>query len=190
MTASSRIRNISLSQLVLSPANVRKTPATAAEDGELEASIRAKGILQNLIVYPATGAATGVYEVHAGSRRLRILQKLAAEGVINADDKIPCKIEEPEDAAETSLAENTIRVAMHPADEFVAMAALIDDGATIEDVALRFGAGRLGGDRGSRAGTPRCHACVRLPVIARHAGCQGPNETSPEYATACVQPPQ
>jgi ParB family chromosome partitioning protein len=140
MTASSRIRNISLSQLVLSPANVRKTPATAAEDGELEASIRAKGILQNLIVYPATGAATGVYEVHAGSRRLRILQKLAAEGVINADDKIPCKIEEPEDAAETSLAENTIRVAMHPADEFVAMAALIDDGATIEDVALRFGA--------------------------------------------------
>jgi ParB family chromosome partitioning protein len=29
---------------------------------------------------------------------------------------------------------------MHPADEFVAMAALIDDGATIEDVALRFGA--------------------------------------------------
>ena len=140
MTASSRIRNIPLSQLVLSPANVRKTPATAAEDAELEASIRAKGILQNLIVHPATGTATGVYEVHAGSRRLRILQKLAAEGLISADDKIPCKIEEPEDAAETSLAENTIRAAMHPADEFVAMAALIDAGATIEDVALRFGA--------------------------------------------------
>ena len=28
---------------------------------------------------------------------------------------------------------------MHPADEFVAMAALIDGGATIGDVALRFG---------------------------------------------------
>ena len=139
MTASSKIRNIPLSQLVLSPANVRKTSASAAEDAELEASIRAKGILQNLIVHPATGAPTGVYEVHAGSRRLRILLTLAAEGVINADDKIPCKIEEPEDAAETSLAENTIRVAMHPADEFVAMAALIDAGATIETVALRFG---------------------------------------------------
>jgi ParB family transcriptional regulator, chromosome partitioning protein len=139
MTASSKIRIIPLSQLVLSPANVRKTSVTAAEDAELEASIRAKGILQNLIVHPATGAATGVYEVHAGSRRLRILQKLAAEGVIDADDKIPCKIEEPEDAAETSLAENTIRVAMHPADEFVAMAALIDNGATVETVALRFG---------------------------------------------------
>ena len=136
MTASSRIRNIPLSQLVLSPANVRKTPATAAEDAELEASIRAKGILQNLIVH---SVHDGLYEVDAGGRRLAILQKLAAEGVINADDKIPCKIEEPEDAAETSLAENTIRAAMHPADEFVAMAALIDAGATIEDVALRFG---------------------------------------------------
>ncbi|HUA78158.1 MAG TPA: ParB/RepB/Spo0J family partition protein, partial [Acetobacteraceae bacterium] len=136
MTASSRIRNIPLSQLVLSPANVRKTPATAAEDAELEASIRAKGILQNLIVHSVDD---GLYEVDAGGRRLRILQKLAAEGVINADDKIPCKIEEPEDAAETSLAENTIRAAMHPADEFVAMAALIDAGITIETVALRFG---------------------------------------------------
>jgi hypothetical protein len=31
MTVRSKIRNIALSQLVLSPTNVRKTPATAAE---------------------------------------------------------------------------------------------------------------------------------------------------------------
>jgi ParB family chromosome partitioning protein len=86
MAASSRIRNIPLSQLVLSPANVRKTPATAAEDAELEASIRAKGVLQNLIIH---SVHDGLYEVDAGGRRLGILQKLAAEGVINADDKIP-----------------------------------------------------------------------------------------------------
>ena len=54
-------------------------------------------------------------------------------------DRVPCKIEEPSDAVETSLAENTIRAAMHPADEFVAMAALIDGGAAIGDVATRFG---------------------------------------------------
>ena len=35
--------------------------------------------------------------------------------------------------------ENTIRAAMHPADEFVAMAALIDAGEPIEAVATRFG---------------------------------------------------
>src|SRR5882724_7784373 len=39
MTASSKVRNICLSQLVLSPTNVRKTPATEAEDVALEASI-------------------------------------------------------------------------------------------------------------------------------------------------------
>ena len=139
MTASSKIRNLPLNQLVLSPANVRKTPATAAEDAELEASIRAKGILQNLIVHPAGIDGWTVYEVDAGGRRLGILQKLAAEGAIDADDRIPCKIEEPEDAVETSLAENTIRAAMHPADEFAAMAALIDAGITIEAVATRFG---------------------------------------------------
>jgi ParB family transcriptional regulator, chromosome partitioning protein len=139
MTASSKVRNIALNQLVLSPTNVRKTPATAAEDMALEASIRAKGILQNLIVHPTPIDGKGVYEVDAGGRRLKILQKLAAEGVIDADHPVPCKIEKPADAIESSLAENTIRAAMHPADEFVAMAALIDGGASIDTVATRFG---------------------------------------------------
>jgi hypothetical protein len=71
MTARSKIQNICLSQLVLSPANVRKTPATAAEDAELEASIRAKGILQNLIVHPTPVDGKGVYEVDAGDAASR-----------------------------------------------------------------------------------------------------------------------
>jgi ParB family chromosome partitioning protein len=136
MTASSKVRYIPLTQLLLSPTNVRKTPATPAEDAELEASIRARGILQNLIVHPVDDAT---YEVDAGGRRLRVLQKLADEGVIDADTKVPCKIEQPEEAVETSLAENIIRAAMHPADEFVAMAALIDSGTSIDDIATRFG---------------------------------------------------
>jgi hypothetical protein len=37
--ALTKVTNICLSQLVASPANVRKTPATAAEDAELEASV-------------------------------------------------------------------------------------------------------------------------------------------------------
>jgi ParB family chromosome partitioning protein len=70
---------------------------------------------------------------------LKILQKLAAEGVIDADHPVPCLVKKPAAAVETSLMENTVRAAMHPADEFVAMAALIEAGATIEDVATRFG---------------------------------------------------
>ena len=78
----------------------------------------------------------GVHAVTAGGRRLKALQELAAEGVIPADAKVPCLVEAPAEALETSLMENTIRAAMHPADEFVAMAALMDAGRPIEAVAL------------------------------------------------------
>jgi ParB family chromosome partitioning protein len=77
--------------------------------------------------------------VTAGGRRLKVLQELAAEGVIPADFRVPCLVEEPEAALETSLMENRIRAALSPADEFVAMAALIDAGETVEAVAARFG---------------------------------------------------
>jgi ParB family transcriptional regulator, chromosome partitioning protein len=134
------VQYLPLQCLALSATNVRKTPATEAEDTEREASIRAKGILQNLIVRWTGIDGPGAYLVDAGGRRLKILQKLAAEGVIDAKEyKVPCKIERPDDAIETSLAENTIRANMHPADEFVAMAVLIDAGTPVEDVASRFG---------------------------------------------------
>jgi ParB family chromosome partitioning protein len=138
MTSPSAVRNIPLDKLVRSPANVRKTPPSAAEDAELKASIRARGLKQNLVVHPSTGEK-GVHAVTAGGRRLKVLQELAAEGVIPADFKVPCLVEEPEAALETSLMENRIRAALSPADEFVAMAALIAAGATIDAVATRFG---------------------------------------------------
>ena len=138
MTSPSAVRNIPLNKLVLSPANVRKTPPSAAEDAELKASIKARGLKQNLVVHPAADEK-GVHAVTAGGRRLKALQELVAEGVIPADFKVPCLVEQPDEALETSLMENTIRAAMHPADEFVAMAALIDAGETIEAIATRFG---------------------------------------------------
>ena len=121
-----------------SPTNVRKTPPSAAEDAELKASIRARGLKQNLVVHPAAGEK-GVHAVTAGGRRLKALQELAAEGAIPADFRVPCLVEEPEAALETSLMENRIRAALSPADEFVAMAALIDRGETVEAIATRFG---------------------------------------------------
>ena len=137
-TTPSAVRNIPLDKLVPSPANVRKTPPPAAEDAELKASIRMRGLKQNLVVHPAAGEK-GVHAVTAGGRRLKALQELAAEGVIPADFRVPCLVEESETALETSLMENRIRAALSPADEFVAMAALIDAGATIDAVATRFG---------------------------------------------------
>lgn len=138
MTTTSSVRKIPLSQLVLSPTNVRKAPPSAAEDIELKASIRSRGLKQNLVVHRAGGDGD-LYQVTAGGRRLRALQELAADGVIVPDYKVPCLVEAADEALETSLMENTIRAAMHPADEFVAMAALIDAGSTIEAIAARFG---------------------------------------------------
>jgi ParB family chromosome partitioning protein len=138
MTKLSAVKNIPLNRLVLSPGNVRKTPPSAAEEAELKASIKAGGLKQNLVVHPSADEK-GVHAVTAGGRRLKALQELAAEGVIPADTKVPCLVEAPDEALETSLMENTIRAAMHPADEFVAMAGLIDAGQPVEAVALRFG---------------------------------------------------
>jgi ParB family chromosome partitioning protein len=138
MTTNSAIRNIPLDHLVLSPANVRKSPASAAEDAELKASIRAGGLKQNLIVCPLASEPER-FAVTAGGRRLKALQELAAEGAIAADCEVLCLVEASEVAVETSLMENTARAAMHPADEFTAMAALIDSGVTVEAVAARFG---------------------------------------------------
>ena len=40
---------------------------------------------------------------------------------------------------ETSLAENVIRTAMHPADQFDAFRSLVDEGMGVEEIAARFG---------------------------------------------------
>jgi ParB family transcriptional regulator, chromosome partitioning protein len=138
MTTTPSVRKIPLSQLVLSPTNVRKVPPSAAEDAELKASIRTRGLKQNLVVHRSAGDGD-IYQVTAGGRRLKALQALAAEDALAADCKVPCLVEAADEALETSLMENTIGAAMHPADEFVAMAALVDAGSTIEAVAARFG---------------------------------------------------
>ncbi len=132
------VRKIALDRLILSPANARKTRPSAAEDAELKASIKTRGLKQNLVVCPSP-EGHGLHAVTAGGRRLKALQELAAEAMIPADFKVPCLIEQSDAALETSLMENTIRAAMHPADEFAAMAALIDTGAPIDEVATRFG---------------------------------------------------
>ena len=42
-------------------------------------------------------------------------------------------------STETSLAENVIRTAMHPADQFDAFRSLVDEGMGVEEIATRFG---------------------------------------------------
>ncbi len=131
------IKSIPLNKLVQSPRNVRRHSDPGA-DAELTASIGAHGLLQNLIVRPA---AKGKFEVEAGERRRRAMLALADQKVLARDHEVTCLVLEDsaEAAVETSLAENFHRLAMNPADEAQAFAALVEGGATVEEVARRFG---------------------------------------------------
>jgi ParB family chromosome partitioning protein len=126
---------IPLNRLTAWKGNVRKTGAKEGLD-ELTASTAAHGLLQSLILREEGGK----FVVVAGRRRLLALKALAKAGKIADDFPVPCiTIANDADAAEISLAENVVRVPMHPADQFEAFRTVIDNGASIADVAARFG---------------------------------------------------
>lgn len=130
------IQYIPFNKLTISPLNVRTVDPARERDKELLASIRAEGVLQNLIVHRKGKK----YAVCAGGRRFAALSALREEGTIKADEAVPCKVAEDEQqAVEWSLHENSAREAMHPADEFVAYLALIEGGKTVKEVAADFG---------------------------------------------------
>ena len=138
----SAVRDIPLSQLELSPDNVRKTPADTSAFTELKASIASHGLLENLIaraMEPGTDCGAR-YAVIAGGRRLAAMRALAAEGALDEDHPVPCHMIGGIVAAEeVSLAENSVRAAMHPADQVEAFRRLADAGSTAAAIAARFG---------------------------------------------------
>lgn len=127
---------IPLNALRTDARNVRRNPADQEAHDELVASIRNHGLLENLVV---TDAGDGTYGVAAGGRRFAALTQLAEEGHYQPDQPIQCLVIDDADAAELSLVENTIRTAMHPADQVVAFHGLQQQGATPEDIGNRFG---------------------------------------------------
>ncbi|AOK67862.1 chromosome partitioning protein ParB [Burkholderia multivorans] len=120
--------------------NVRKT-ARRLSIPELAASISRVGLLQNLIVVLAADGEH--YEVVAGDRRLTALKLLAKKKRIAADHDVPCLLVADASARTVSLAENILREAMHPADQFEAFAALVKEGRPVEDIAADFGVSPL-----------------------------------------------
>ena len=136
------IGTLPLDQLEISTANVRTTPAGKSAFDELKASIAAHGLLENLVARPLGADTQGKprYAVIAGGRRLAALNELAADGVLAQDHPVPCRVVRNGAAdSEISLAENVVRVAMHPADQVEAFGALALAGATAADIAARFG---------------------------------------------------
>ena len=134
----SAIRSIALDRLSIAPENVRKTPPDANAEAEMKASLETHGLLENLVV--RSDGPDGDYAVVAGGRRLAALKALAADGALDAAHPVPCLIVDRNAAsAELSLAENIIRIAMHPADQVIAFTKLAESGVTVAAIAARFG---------------------------------------------------
>lgn len=135
---------IPLCRLKPSKLNIRKTEPLADIE-QLAASIASKGVLENLVVRPASDgndAEHARFEVTAGRRRYAALRLLARRKKLARDFPVPCLVRGAEgaaDAVEVSLAENIVRVPIHPADQFEAFARLQKEGLPAEDIAARFG---------------------------------------------------
>ena len=141
----SNIIAIPLNKLTRSARNVRKSGGDSIDD--LATSILLRGLIHNLTVVEQQadrGENSGKYEVVAGGRRFAALQRLAKQKKVPKTFAVPCHVVDPATATETSLAENIIRVAMHPADQFIAFHDLVvESGLSIDDVAARFGVSPL-----------------------------------------------
>ena len=136
-------RDISFNKLVLSQSNVRRLKAGVSIE-DLAEDIARRGLLQGLNVRPvldAEGAETGTFEIPAGGRRYRALERLVKQKRLSKTAPIPCIVRDPTvkiSAEEDSLAENVQRVALHPLDQFRAFKVLRDQGAGEAEIAARF----------------------------------------------------
>ncbi|HQS17728.1 MAG: DNA-binding protein [Rhodospirillales bacterium 24-66-33] len=136
-------RDIPFNKLALSQSNVRHLKAGVSIE-DLAEDIARRGLLQSLNVRPvldAQGAETGQFEIPAGGRRYRALERLVKQKRLSKTASIPCIVRDPKgeiSAEEDSLAENVQRVALHPLDQFRAFKALRDQGAGEEEIAARF----------------------------------------------------
>ena len=127
------LQTVKLSQLRLSPLNVRRVKPKAID--QLAADMLAHGQLQNLIVY----AEGNRFEVAAGGRRYRAFKQLERAKAIPSCHPVSVDVRDKAEAVELSLAENVQREEMHVADAVIAYGDLRRDGKSSEDIATRFG---------------------------------------------------
>ncbi len=104
------LQTIKLSQLRLSPLNVRRVKPDGIE--ALADDIAAHGLIQNLLAYEDSG----LFHVFAGGRRYRALQALKKRKTISSGFRVVVDVRNQAEAVELSLAENYQRQDMHPAD--------------------------------------------------------------------------
>lgn len=136
---------VPLNRLKRSPKNVRRTDHSPDDIAQMAASIAArKGVqpIHPLVVEPEMDGdqPTGCFLVTAGEGRRLGLNLLVKQKAIRKTHAVRCILDTDNDPGELSLAENVVRVPMHPADQFAAFKDQQDRrGLSAEEIAARFG---------------------------------------------------
>ncbi|BBE80748.1 MULTISPECIES: ParB/RepB/Spo0J family partition protein [Phytobacter] len=135
--AQSPLEMVAFSDLVDTEYNARIIPHTPEEIASLAATIKAVGILQNLIVINLPGGRRGVV---GGRGRMTATAKLVEEGFIAADQLfVPVKAIPVELAKDASYIENMKRKAMHPAEQLISFRMRSEEGQTAAQIADLLG---------------------------------------------------
>ncbi|MFL9942311.1 ParB/RepB/Spo0J family partition protein [Paraburkholderia graminis] len=137
------IVTVPYSSLRPSPLNARTKPLSGIPG--LAANIRAKGLLQNLIVHEIKGSRgrQRKYGVCAGQRREAALDLLFEQKDIAADYPVPVRIVSEGEALTVSLIENTEREGLDPFDVLRAYRMLAEEGRSVDYIAALFSASPL-----------------------------------------------
>jgi len=155
------------SSLHPSPLNVRTKPLSGIEG--LSASIRAKGLLQNLVVHVMNGSRSKrqTYGVCGGRRREAALDLLFEQKHIAADYPVPVRIVSEGEALAISLIENSEREGLDPFDVLRAYRMLAGEGRSVDYIAALFSASPLTVKRRMKlaSASPRLLALLRENAI-------------------------
>ena len=128
------------SSLHPSPLNARTAPLTGIP--ALAVNIRAKGLLQNLVIheFKGTRGKQRKYGVCAGQRREAALDLLFEQKHITADYPVPVRIVSEGEALAISLIENSEREGLDPFDVLRSYRLLAEEGRSVDYIAALFSA--------------------------------------------------
>jgi ParB family chromosome partitioning protein len=141
MIVFSRARDIPFNRIRLSDSNVRETDIEAGLDELTHDIDRREDLVQGLnvrAILDEDGNETGDFETPAGGRRHRSIARLVEAGRFPADGLVPCIVKKADaktSAVDDSLAENLMRLALHPLDQFKAFKRMFDMGMSKEEIA-------------------------------------------------------
>lgn len=137
----SRSRDIPFNRIRLSDSNVREIDVEQGLDELTQDINRREDLVMGLNVRAMlddAGTETGDFETPAGGRRYRAIARLVAAGRFPQDGLVPCLVKKANaktSAVDDSYAENVIRLALHPLDQFKAFKRMVDGGMSKEEVA-------------------------------------------------------